>query len=139
MKKTLLFSLTVLIFWSCNSYKKQVESVQDVPCQEVVDEHFVVNTNAYNITKLYQEGDKLYVFGQVSGCSTGKLSVMWNKIVQPSEPPQVAVDFKTYEAGLCDQMVQFIWCFDITPFKNLGSKEVMLQIAETQSSILLEF
>ena len=134
----LLLVTSTLFFTSCNSTKKQIEAAKDYPCEEVLKEHFVVNTNGYNITKLEQEGNKLYIFGQVSGCSQGSLSAMWEGAIVKSMPPKVTLDFKSYDAGLCDMMVNCIWCIDLSRFREVGS-EVELHIASTQNSILLEF
>ena len=61
-----LLSLTVAFsISSCNSTKKQIEAVSLDPCTEVVKKHLIANHNGFNITKMEQEGDRLYIFGQV--------------------------------------------------------------------------
>lgn len=124
---------------SCNSTKKQIEAVSMDPCAEVVKKHLIANHNNFNITKMEQEGDRLYIFGQVSGCNRGKYSVMWNDEVATSEPPKVTVEFETYEAGLCEGMVERIWCIDLSRFKEIGSSQVQLHIKKTKDFVLLEF
>ena len=109
------FAIAVIfVLSSCNSTKKQIEAVSLDPCMEVVKEHFIANHNGFNITKMEQEGDRLYIFGQVSGCNRGKYSVMWNDIVASSEPPQVTIEFETFEAGLCDLLIKIHCCIKFT-------------------------
>ena len=130
---------SVFVLSSCNSTKKQIESVSLDPCMEVVKEHFIANHSGFNITKMEQDGDRLYIFGQVSGCHRGKYSVMWDDVVALSEPPQVTVEFETFEAGLCDQMVERVWCVDLSRFKAMGSNQVVLHIDKSKDNIILEF
>jgi hypothetical protein len=137
--KVLLVLTVAFSISSCNSTKKQIEAVSLDPCMEVVKKHLIANHNGFNITKMEQEGDRLYIFGQVSGCNRGQYSIMWNDIVASSEPPQVTVEFETFEAGLCDQMVERIWCMDLSRFKAMGSSQVVLHIAKTKDNIILEF
>ncbi len=135
---SLIFVLTLSLL-GCKSTKKEIEAWGDIPCQEIVKKHFIVNTNGFNITKMVQQDDKLYLVGQISGCNMGKFSVMWNGVSKKSNPPQVTIEFKAYEAGLCDMMVDRIWCIDLTEIKNANFKKVELGIAEMQNKILLEF
>lgn len=129
----------VFVLNSCNTTKKQIEAVSLDPCMEIVKEHFITNHNGFNITEMKQEGDRLYIVGQVSGCNRGKYSVMWNDVVAQSEPPQVTIEFETFEAGLCDQMVERIWCVDLSRFKEMGSNQVIVHIDKTKDNITLEF
>jgi len=135
----LFVSVLSLSLLSCKSTKKEIDAWTDVPCQEIVKKHFIVNTNGFNITEMVQRDDKLYLVGQISGCNMGKYSVMWNGTSTKSNPPQVTIEFKAFDAGLCDMMNERVWCIDLTEIKNANFKKVNLRIAETQNSLLLEF